>query len=165
MTDAELNALIRGLLPAVRELMARELAPVVVRLAALEATPPPRDGRDGQPGPPGPPGRDGAPGANGADGLAGVDGLGLDQLETTYDGLRTLTLTLRAGERTRTATLTLPVPVYVGVWQRGASYQRGDLVTFGGSVWHANTTPPPDAKPGDGSNAWTLAVKRGQDAK
>ena len=162
MTDAEIHALIRGLLPAVRELMARELAPVVVRLAALEATPP-RDGRDGLPGRDGADGAPGPPGRDGADGAPGRDGLGLDQLETAYDGERTLQLTLRNLDRTQTATLTLPVPVYRGVWQRGVSYQRGDLVTFGGSVWHANVTAPA-AKPGDGST-WTLAVKRGQDGK
>lgn len=52
---------------------------------------------------------------------------------------------------------------YKGVWQASQDYRRGDLVTFDGSVWHANATTR--AKPGSGSKAWTLAVKRGADAR
>jgi len=165
MTDQELQIVVRALVPAVRDLVADAVAPVAARLAALEALPPPRDGQPGAPGPPGRDGHDGAPGAPGADGRAGLDGLGLDGLSAAYDGARTLTLSLAAGDRTQAYTLTLPVPLYQGVWQKGARYTRGDLVTFGGSVWHANTDPAPDAKPGDGSSTWQLAVKRGQDGR
>jgi hypothetical protein len=51
---------------------------------------------------------------------------------------------------------------YYGVWQASQEYQRGALVTFDGSMWHCNETTR--AKPGTGT-AWTLAVKRGQEAK
>jgi hypothetical protein len=40
---------------------------------------------------------------------------------------------------------------------------RGDVVTFGGSMWHCNAAT--EEKPGDGSAAWTLAAKRGRDGK
>lgn len=165
MTDPELQAIVRGLVPAVRELVTAALTPVVARLAAIEATPPARDGRDGQPGPPGPPGRDGTDGAAGGDGLPGRDGLGLDELTASYDGARGLTLTLRGGERAQVVALELPVPLYRGVWQKSAAYTRGDCVTFGGSLWHANGPAAPDTKPGDGSTTWQLAVKRGQDGR
>ena len=52
---------------------------------------------------------------------------------------------------------------YRDVYQSGQLYQRGQCVTYAGSMWHCNT--PTEARPGDGSAAWTLMVKRGRDAK
>ena len=52
---------------------------------------------------------------------------------------------------------------YEGVYQDGKSYDAGQLVTWGGSSWHCNEAT--DTKPGDGSKAWTLMVKRGRDGK
>jgi hypothetical protein len=161
MTAPELTLLVQGLAPAVREVITAALADLTARVAALEAHPPGRDGRDGLNGPPGlpgPPGRDGTPGTD------GQDGLGFDALECQYDGERTLTLSFTAGDRVKAFPCVLPIPIYRGVWQRAASYTRGDLTTFGGSVWHANLAPG-EAKPGDGSATWTLSVKRGLDGK
>jgi len=52
---------------------------------------------------------------------------------------------------------------YEGVYQDGKSYDIGNLVTWGGSMWHANESTT--TKPGEGSKAWTLTVKRGRDGK
>jgi hypothetical protein len=52
---------------------------------------------------------------------------------------------------------------FQGVFQEGKSYDFGDLVTWGGSSWHCNEATT--SKPGDGSKAWTLMVKRGRDGK
>jgi hypothetical protein len=52
---------------------------------------------------------------------------------------------------------------YLGVYQDGKSYDVGELVTWGGSMWHCNE--PTETKPGEGSKAWTLSVKRGRDGK
>lgn len=52
---------------------------------------------------------------------------------------------------------------YRGIWQAAEQYERGNLVTLDDSIWHANTSTR--AKPGNGSKAWTLAVKRGADGK
>jgi hypothetical protein len=52
---------------------------------------------------------------------------------------------------------------FEGVYQDGKSYDLGHLVTYGGSSWHCNE--PTTTKPGDGSKAWTLMVKRGRDGK
>jgi hypothetical protein len=52
---------------------------------------------------------------------------------------------------------------YVGVYQDGKEYLPGDLATWAGSSWHCNE--PTTTKPGDGSKAWTLMVKRGRDGK
>lgn len=52
---------------------------------------------------------------------------------------------------------------FEGVYQDGKAYDLGHLVTWGGSSWHCNETTT--TKPGDGSKAWTLMVKRGRDGK
>lgn len=52
---------------------------------------------------------------------------------------------------------------FEGVYQDGKSYDVGNLVTWGGSSWHANEATT--SKPGDGSKSWTLMVKRGRDGK
>lgn len=52
---------------------------------------------------------------------------------------------------------------FEGVYQDGKSYELGNLVTWGGSSWHCNE--PTSTKPGDGSKAWTLMVKRGRDGR
>jgi len=51
---------------------------------------------------------------------------------------------------------------YRGVYRLGELYEKGDFCTHDGSVWHANT--PTYLKPGKSSD-WTLAVKKGVDAK
>jgi hypothetical protein len=50
-----------------------------------------------------------------------------------------------------------------GVFVDGQAYERGQLVTWAGSSWHCNETT--QTKPGEGSKAWTLMVKRGRDGK
>lgn len=52
---------------------------------------------------------------------------------------------------------------YEGVYQEGQTYEKGQLVTWGGSGFHCNTQTT--AKPGEGSKDWTLMIKRGRDGK
>jgi len=54
-------------------------------------------------------------------------------------------------------------PVYRDVYRSDVEYQKGDMVTYGGSVWVAQVDKPTD-KPGI-SEQWKLAVKRGRDGK
>jgi hypothetical protein len=149
----------RALAGTVRDYVARKVAevvaPLVVRLAALEACPAPRDGRDG---------RDGANGLDGAPGVAGLDGLGFGNLEILHDGERRITVRAVDGDRVKDlGVVVFPCEIYRDVWNATKTYERGDCVTHGGSEWHANTTTT--AKPGDGSAAWTLKVKRGRDGR
>src|SRR5690606_39243639 len=53
---------------------------------------------------------------------------------------------------------------YRGVYNRHDRYRCGEFVTKNGSLWHCNVDAPKTA-PGSGSREWTLAVKRGKDAK
>lgn len=108
----------------------------------------------------GPPGKDGADGKAGQN---GVDGLGFEDLSVEFDGDRTLGLKFVRGDVTKVFNVPLPFQRYQGVYQEGKSYSLGDTVTWAGSTWHcqdATTT-----KPGEGSKAWLLVVKRGRDGK
>jgi hypothetical protein len=118
---------------------------------------PARDGRDGLPGVPGLPGEKGADGINGKD---GIDGLGFDDLSVLHDGERGITFRFAKGEQVKEFTVTIPALIYRGVYSTGKSYEKGDTVTWGGSVWHCER--PTMSKP-DNSNDWKLAVKQGRD--
>lgn len=103
----------------------------------------------------------GPPGVNGKD---GADGLGFDDLIAVQDDDRTLTVKASRGDRVKAiGTMRIPAQIQRGVWVEGKSYDRGDVVTWGGSQFHANDTTT--AKPGEGSSDWTLVVKRGRDGK
>lgn len=123
------------------------------------------DGRDGRDGVQGPPGRDGKDGAPGRDGISREEFAAALEVETQralaavvasieFDGR-----TLRIGERT----FRVPSTRYRGVYREGDTYDEGDMATWAGSLWHANAATT--EKPGDGSAAWTLAVKRGRDGR
>jgi integrin beta 3 len=124
------------------------------------------DGKDGQPGRDGlsgQPGRDGEKGADGLNGKDGADGLGFGDLVAEYDGERRFTIRAVRDERTRDlGVFSIPAQVYRGVWQAG-KYDAGDTVTWAGSMWHCNGAT--SDKPGDGSKAWTLCVKKGADGR
>ena len=92
----------------------------------------PQPGRDGLPGAPGPAGRDGAPGA---------DGLGFDDLQLEFDGERRVTFKLINGERVKVlpTMIVMPCQIYTGVYRPETNYERGDTVSFGGSIWCSKT--------------------------
>jgi hypothetical protein len=56
-----------------------------------------------------------------------------------------------------------PGLLFRGVWLEGHDYEPGQLVTWAGAAWHCNE--PTTTKPGDGSKAWTLMVKKGKDGR
>jgi len=149
----------------VRTFVDSALAPVLVRLKAIEDRRAPLDGRDGRDGQPG---RDGKDGVDGKDGQAGERGFGLDDFSTEMRGDRTILLKFTRGDAVEVHELTFPVMIYRGVYSEAATYERGDTVTWGGALFHCNG---PEAegealgKPVEGSKAWTLAVKRGRDGK
>lgn len=57
-----------------------------------------------------------------------------------------------------------PVMKYAGIWNHGKVYGAGNFVTDSGSVFHAQRASVGE-RPGSGSDAWVLAVKKGKDAK
>jgi len=140
------------------------LAPVVGRLRALETAAAGLGGVQvtlaalaaavGVPGPPGPPGPPGA---------ARADGQGVETVTCEYDGERAVTFRWARGGATEEKAIVLPLMLYRGVHVPGRLYERGDCVTADGSVFHCNADTT--AAPGSAAGAWTLAVKRGKDAR
>lgn len=114
------------------------------------------DGKDG---------RDGVDGRDGKDGERGVPGFSLDAFDTSIkeDG-RTVLLKFAQGEVEEVHELCFPVTIDRGVYKADKAYDRGDEVTWGGSLWIAQRDVALGEKP-EGSDAWRLAVKRGRDGK
>ena len=109
--------------------------------------------RAAQPGPAGPAG---VPGPAGADGL---DGFGFDDLQLDYDGQRTITVRFSRADRVAVFPLSVPWPLYQGTYVAGQDYARGDVVTSGGSAWHAHASTR--ERPGE-HPSWQLMVQRGK---
>lgn len=89
----------------------------------------------------------------------GIDGVGFDDMAIEHDGERSITLRFVRGEKVVEKTIAVPVMLDRGVYRAGQAYEKGDAVTFGGSVWvaQAETTERPGTGPG-----WRLAVKAGR---
>jgi hypothetical protein len=96
-------------------------------------------------------------------GKDGEPGLGFEEFDTHYDGERHLKLIWSRDGLEYIHHLHLPIPIYRGVWQDGQDYERGDTVTWGGSLWHCDAEK--SAKKPDGGTDWRLAAKRGRDGK
>lgn len=100
---------------------------------------------------------------DGEKGKDGRDAFDLEDIHAEFaDDGRTLTLAWVRGEDRVERQLTLPHVIYRGVHQQGKQYQRGDSVTFQGSMWIAmrDTGSKPET-----DDSWRLAVKRGRDGK
>lgn len=100
------------------------------------------------------------------DGLPGKDGRDALDLEhfdlvKSEDG-RTITIALIRGDDRVEKSVVIDSPIYRGIYKHGETYQRGDWVTFGGSVFAA--TRDTDSKP-ETDDSFRLTIKRGRDGK
>jgi hypothetical protein len=118
---------------------------------AIDRIEKPRDGRDG---------RDGVDGAKGADGRDCIDLATLDI--RVDDDFRTWHFAAKAGAQEVVVTKHVPMPMHKGVYRAGEKYERGDIVSFGGSAFIAKreTTSKPET-----DDSWQLFIKRGRDGK
>lgn len=99
----------------------------------------------------------------GKDGKDGRDGFQLEDFDCrVLDDDRTIELAFKAGDHEHVATLRWPTVIDRGVYRAEQTYERGDAVTWAGSLWIAQKETA--AKP-DGGEDWRLAVKRGRDGK
>ncbi len=153
--------------------MATRLQAAEKRIAELEARPLPERGEKGERGEPG-------PGIKGA--IRDHDGVlfftlsdgsmiecgqvtskpfTLDDFDIQPIDERTIKMGFTRGDVMHSFELTFPVMIYRGVYREGEAYERGDTVTWGGSLWHCDkdTTGKPD------SGDWTLCAKRGRDGR
>jgi hypothetical protein len=102
----------------------------------------------------------------------GVDGLGLEDFDIALseDG-RTLSFRFVRGEVKLERQVKLATLIYRGVWREG-EYERGDVVTWGGSAWHCQQQtkdkpggPIPGTPVAAGGGSWRLMVKEGARGK
>lgn len=159
-------------------------------LSAIPAPKDGADGRDGKDGDPGEKGADGiglavalidrdgnlvvtltngetkalgaVVGKDGDPGEKGADGIGFDDMTLDYDGERTLTFLFQKGERIEERRFTVPVVLDRGVYRPDGVYDKGDAVTYGGSLWIAQRETK--ARP-DSSADWRLSVKAGRNGR
>lgn len=129
-------------------------------------------GADGGQGPAGPQGERGEPGERGADGMQGRDGAPGPAGERGADGANGMTreefdlAITRAEERglergAREVVVRTLADTYRDVWKAG-SYQRGDAVTWQGTLYLAtkDTAAQPDV-----SRDWKAIAHKGRDGK
>ena len=105
-------------------------------------------------------GKDGDPGRDGTAGRDGADGLGFEDMTFDTDDHGRVIAKFQRGDVIKSARL--PGIVDRGPFKAGEAYEKGDAVSYGGSLWIAQE--PTCDKP-DGSKAWRLAVKKGRDAR
>ena len=99
-------------------------------------------------------GKDGDPGRDGA------DGLGFEDMTFETDEHGRVVAKFQRGDVIKS--VRLPGIVDRGPFKSGEGYEKGDAVSYGGSLWIAQE--PTGDKP-EGSKAWRLAVKKGRDAR
>lgn len=140
MKQGDVEALVKAFAPVIREVVKRAVNPVIDRLRYLEA----REAPQGEPGPP------------------GKDGFDLDSFDVERgDDSRTVVLCFAQGDTVHKYEMTFPVPIYCGIFKEGQTYEPGDMVTWGGSLWHCDA----ETKEKPGTENWTQAVKKGRDGK
>ncbi|NVP55969.1 hypothetical protein [Mycoplana rhizolycopersici] len=104
-------------------------------------------------------------GKDGEPGKPGRDGFSLEDFDATLmDDGRTVLLAFVSNDQSFKVELGIPTMIYRGVYQDGSSYQKGDTVTWGGSLWHCDADKT-DEKPDSAEKHWTLAAKKGRDGK
>lgn len=99
---------------------------------------------------------------DGKDGEPGRNGFELEDFDIKRgEDSRTLILCFEGKEQGYEYECSFPFPIYCGIFKEGDRYVPGDLVTWGGCLWHCDkeTTEKP------GAEGWTLAVKKGRDGK
>lgn len=90
-----------------------------------------------------------------------MEGIAEQQERMTDEGRMIERTTVYTSGKTVTARMQTAIPIQRGLWKEG-TYQRGDMVTRDGSIWHCERQT--NETPGT-SHDWKLCVKRGRDGK
>ena len=93
--------------------------------------------------------------------LVMVEGISAIVVTQGEDSREIVVATMMTGGTKAVAEFRMPAMIYREVWREG-EFERGDVVTWGGSAWHcqSQTTDKPGISP-----AWKLMVKMGRDGK
>lgn len=102
-------------------------------------------------------------GKDGSQGRDGADAIGFDDVRAEKTGDRTIAIVFEKDGRQKRFEFDFPVALDAGVYKSGETYEAGDCLTYGGSMFIAQRSTRPTEKPEDGSGAFRLAVKRGRD--
>jgi hypothetical protein len=101
---------------------------------------------------------------DGEKGKDGRDGFKLEDFDVrVLEDDRTVEFAFKSETHEHIATLKWPTVIDRGVFKAGETYDAGDAVTWGGSLWIAQRQT--DAKPDTADSGFRLAVKRGRDGK
>jgi hypothetical protein len=79
-------------------------------------------------------------------------------------GVRTR-LTGRKAKAEDVSLIRIPVMLYRGIYRSEGKYQRGDVTTTGGSLWHCEIDDPKIGPSANGKSDWKLIVKEGNRGK
>lgn len=90
----------------------------------------------------------------------GRDGLGFEDMEFVEDDYGRPVAKFQRGDVVKT--VRLPCIIDRGPYKAGEGYIKGDAVSFGGSLWIAQSDT--DERPADGTG-WRLAARKGRDAR
>ena len=93
--------------------------------------------------------------------LVMVEGISAIVVTQGEDAREIVVATMLTGGTKAVAEFRMPAMIYREVWREGP-FERGDVVTWGGSAWHCQEQTTD--KPGT-SMAWKLMVKMGRDGK
>jgi len=112
-------------------------------------------------------GKDGSDGKDGEKGADGKDGIGFDEVAMEKTGDRDFSFLVKSNDgREKRFDFNLPVAIYRGLYDEGAKYSQGDMVTRGGSIWHCEVSKTKEHPGGEvKSEDWSLAVKAGRTGK
>ena len=89
---------------------------------------------------------------------------GIADTQITQLDARNFTIACRhTNGRVTEQAFSMPALIYRNIYQEGKDYQQGDVVTFGGSLWHCDKDT--QTKPGTKDSDWSLAAKKGRDGK
>lgn len=98
------------------------------------------------------------------DGENGRDAFPLDSFDMQLgDDGRTVTVKMQAGDTVIEKSVKIATLLDKGVYSKGHSYEKGDVVSYGGCSWVAQKDDAAGV-PG-GSDGWRLSVKKGRDGK
>lgn len=101
----------------------------------------------------------------GPKGDKGDPGMGFDNMEILHDGERTVTFKLTRGSELKEQSIVLPIVIDRGVFKEDTAYQRGDAVSYHGSMFIAQRDIGSGDRPEGETSAWRLAVKRGRNGR